>query len=297
MQAFRSDLPLRKTASGHFVQWLVMVLVFMASIAATVHAYTDGLLTHWNRSVIGTLTVQIPPPGGASASGDATRDTITTALGALKHHPAVASASLIPRDKVLQLLEPWLGSAEAVNDLPLPALIDVQLRNNDAAAAAAVTKAVSAAAPTAIIDDHRVWLSRLTSLAQGVGLVAVVLMAMISGALALTVIFATRASLAEFVQVIEVLHLIGARDDYIASQFARRALVQGAVGGVCGLLLFAPTLGVVAWLGSRVEQGVLPDIHLPITLWLTLAALPVIAGVLAMITAHMTVRGGLQKMM
>ncbi|TAL03409.1 MAG: cell division protein [Rhodospirillaceae bacterium] len=298
MLAFRSDLPLRKTAAGHFVQWLVMVLVFMAALAATVHAYTDGLLTHWNRSVVGTLTVQIPPPAAENATPAAsTSDAVTAALGALKTHPAVATANLIPRGKVLELLEPWLGSGAAVSDLPLPALIDVQLRDNDASAAAAVGKALSAAVPTAIVDDHRVWLSRLTNLAEGVGVVALTLMAMISGALALTVIFATRASLAEFVQVIEVLHLVGAKDDYIAGQFARRALSQGIIGGLCGLMLYVPTLGVIAWLGSRVERGMLPDITLPLTLWLTLAALPFVAGLLAMATAHMTVRRTLRTMM
>ena len=298
MFAFRSDLPLRKTAAGHFVQWLVMVLVFVAAIAATVHAYTDGLLVHWNRSVVGTLTIQIPPPATDSgAPADTTRDAVATALGALKHHPAVAAATLIPRDKVLELLEPWLGSGPTVTDLPLPALIDVQLHSDDADAATAVGRAVSAAVPVAIVDDHRIWLSRLTSLAQGVGVMALALMAMISGALGLTVIFATRASLAEFVQVIEVLHLVGARDDYIAGQFARRALAQGIIGGLCGLLLYAPTLGAIAWLGSRVERGMLPEVALPMTLWFTLAALPFVAGLLAMATAHITVRRALQTMM
>ena len=194
MQPFRSDLPLRKTASGHFVQWLVMVLVFMAAIAATVHAYTGGLLEHWNRSVVGTMTVQIPPAAG---KGD-NHDAIAMTLATLQHNPAVAKADLIPRDKVLALLEPWLGSGSAVADLPLPALIDVSMRDNSAQAATTVGNAVTAAVPTAIVDDHRVWLSRLTNLAEGVGIIALTLMVVIAAALALTVVFATRASLTEF---------------------------------------------------------------------------------------------------
>src|SRR5260221_188208 len=106
MRAFRSDLPLRKTASAQFIQWLVMVLVFMAAVAATVHTYTTGLLEHWNRSVVGTLTVQVPP--GADARASEGRDALKIALLTLQHDPAVAHASVIPRDKVLALLEPWL---------------------------------------------------------------------------------------------------------------------------------------------------------------------------------------------
>jgi cell division transport system permease protein len=97
--------------------------------------------------------------------------------------------------------------------------------------------------------------------------------------------------------VIEVLHLVGARDDYIAGQFARRAFLQGIVGGLFGLLLYAPTLGAIAWLGARVQQGLLPEITLPVSHWLALLALPLVAGVLAMITAHVTVRRALETMM
>ena len=96
---------------------------------------------------------------------------------------------------------------------------------------------------------------------------------------------------------IEVLHLVGAKDNFIASQFAYRALTQAIVGGFCGLLLFTPTLGIIIWLGARVQDGMLPDVSLPLFHWLTLAALPLLAGLLAMVTAHMTVRRSLRTMM
>ena len=97
-------------------------------------------------------------------------------------------------------------------------------------------------------------------------------------------------------QTIEVLHLVGARDDYIAGQFARRALVDAIVGGIIGLVLFAPTLATVVWLARRVETGVLPQVQLPIALWLVLALLPFVAGILSMLTAHFTVRRALRAM-
>jgi cell division transport system permease protein len=216
-------------------------------------------------------------------------------LAVLRRDPGVASANPVPRAKVLEMLAPWLGTGASVNDLPLPALIDVQIQpgHGDASAiAAALRKAV----PAAVVDDHRVWLSRLTSLAQGVGAIALTLIALVAVALTLTVVFATRASLAEFAQVIEVLHLFGARDDYIAAQFSRRAMSQAVVGGLGGLLIYAPALALIAWLASRVEQGILPDVGLPALHWLVVALLPLIAGAIAMITAHLTVRRKLQAM-
>ena len=292
MFAFRSDLPLRRDAASRFVLWLVMVLVFMASLGVTVNSYVDVLLDDWNQSVSGTLTVQIP----VTAAGDkASAAAVAKVIDVLKRHPAVKSAAAVPRAKVIELLKPWLGEGDAVADLPLPALIDVQLDSKGSDAAAAVTASIKTAAPDAVIDDHRVWLERVMGLAEGFGVVALTIMVLVTSALGLTIVFATRASLAEFAQVIEVLHVVGAKDSYVAGQFARRALVQGLLGGAAGLLLDAPALALVAWLASRVDAEVLPHISLPAAHWLALAGVPFAAGILAMVTAHITVRRSLSQ--
>lgn len=286
MFGMRSDLPLRRDAAGRFVLWLVMVLVFMAALAVTVNSYIGVLLHDWNKGVSGTLTVQVP----IGESGDkAVAATVNKVIDILQRHPAVAKADAVPRDKVRELLKPWLGDGELIADLPLPALIDVEMRDETPEAVAAVTSSVKNAAPEAVIDDHRVWLGRLMGLAQGFGVIALTIMALVTGALGLTIVFATRASLAEFTQVIDVLHVVGAKDGYVARQFAQRALAQGVIGGIAGLALYAPALAFVAYLASRVDPEILPHAPLPLTHWIMLAALPFSAGVLAMLTAHITV--------
>ena len=282
MFAIRSDLPLRGDSSGRFVAWLVMVLVFMAAFAVTVGAYVGTLLEDWDRGVSGTLTVQIPV--GAAFDAD-----IAKVLDVLTRHPAVAHAAVLPRARVEELLKPWIGEG-AVADLPLPALIDVEMRRPEPAAVAAVDASVKAAAARAVIDDHRVWLSRVASLAKGIGAVAGAIIMLVTAALALTIVFATRASLTEFAQVIEVLHVVGAKDGYVAGQFARRALTQAFLGGLAGLALYAPALALIAWLAARVDQEILPAVHLPAAPWLALAALPGAAAAIAMLTANVTVR-------
>lgn len=291
MIGLRSELPLKGDASGRFVMWLVMALVFMAAIAVTTNAYIGTLLNHWGQSVTGTLTIQIP------VMLDAKDPTSTAAtqkvLDVLSRHPAVESAAAVPREKVTELLKPWFGTEEAVADLPLPVLVDVRLSTSEPSAINAVSNSVLTAAPGAVIDDHRAWLNRVIGLAEGLGAIALTAMAMVTLALGLTIVFATRASLAEFAQVIEVLHVVGAKDGYVAGQFARRALLQSLSGGIAGLVLFAPGLAFIAWLARRIEPGILPDIQLPMSMWITLAALPVFAGFIAMITANVTVRRAL----
>lgn len=287
MFGIRSDLPLKRDTAGRFVLWLVMVLVFMASLAVTVNSYIGVLLSDWNRSVSGTLTVQVPVIEG-SDKGNAV--AVAKILDVLKRHPAVAQAEAVPRAKITALLKPWLGESDVIADLPLPALIDVELQADGPEAIAAVSASITTAVPQAVIDDHRVWLNRVMGLAQGFGVVALTIMILVTGALGLTIVFATRASLAEFAQVIEILHVVGAKDGYIAGQFARRALVHGTLGGAAGLALYTPALALVAWLASRVDPEILPTTTLPLAHWLTLGALPFASGILAMLTAHVTVR-------
>jgi cell division transport system permease protein len=56
------------------------------------------------------------------------------------------------------------------------------------------------------------------------------------------------------------------------------------------LVLYAPALGLVAWLAHRVDPEILPQVSLPLAHWVGLAVLPLVAAVLAMITANVTVR-------
>ncbi len=292
MFGMRSDLPLRRDTASRFVLWLVMVLVFMAALAVTVNSYIGVLLNDWNQSVTGTLTVQIPMAEGGDK---VTQAAVNKVVDVLKRHPGVSSAEALPRAKIASLLKPWLGDGAIVDDLPLPALIDVELRDDTPEALAAISASIKTAAPDAVIDDHRVWLNRVMSLAQGFSVLALTIMVLVTGALGLTIVFATRASLAEFAQVIEILHVVGAKDRYVAGQFARRALVQGIVGGAAGLALYAPALALVAWLANRVDPEILPNATLPMSHWLALAVLPLAAGLLAMITANMTVRRTLSE--
>lgn len=291
MIAFRSELPLKGETSSGFVVWLVMVLVFMASIAVTTNAYIGALLDHWNQSVTGTLTIQIPVM--LDAKDPTSSDMTARVLDVLNRHPAVENATAVPREKVTELLKPWFGTGEAIADLPLPVLVDVRLSTSEPAAIAAVSNSVQTAAPGAVIDDHRAWLNRVIGLAEGLGAIALTTMVLVTVALGLTIVFATRASLAEFAQVIDVLHIVGAKDGYVAGQFARRALIQSMIGGVAGLLAYAPVLAFIAWLASRIEQGILPDIRFPASHWIVLAGLPIIAGLIATITANVTVRRAL----
>ena len=112
-----------------------------------------------------------------------------------------------------------------------------------------------------------------------------------------SVIFAANTSLAIHHRVIELLHLLGAADSYIARQFQVYALRLGLLGGMMGALAAVLTALV---LGTAVQMLQVPGLALPEIddwrLWVVPIATGLAAGGVAMATARMTVLRRLARM-
>ena len=101
--------------------------------------------------------------------------------------------------------------------------------------------------------------------------------------------------------MIQVLHLIGARDGYIAAQFQWQALMLALRGGLVGIGLAALTLFAIGHAAEATrlqgsEGGLLPSVQLALPGWIALALLPLLAGLIALITARITVLRALARM-
>lgn len=287
-----SDLQLEADSAGRFLPWALAVMVFLAALALAGALALDGTIEGWHRGVSSKLTVQI-----ADRPGQPMAPRVAKALEVLRGVPGIAAAEPLPRPAVEALLKPWLGGEAMQADLPLPGLIDVTLGDNAALSVEAVAARLQAAVPGARIDDPKPWLDRLIQLGrllQSLGAGIVLLVGLASAAM---VIFATRAGLAARRDTIELLHLMGAEDRYIAHQFQRHVARQALRGGIVGALLAVAILLVIQLLAGRVGTGLLPGLSLSWWHWLVLLVLPGAATLLAMTTARLAVLGELRAML
>jgi cell division transport system permease protein len=288
------DIPLRRDGTARLLPWLIAPTVYLAAIAIGAMLALNGALQQWDRGIAGTMTVEIPP----SANSDA---AVNAAMTTLRGTPGIANATPLDRAAEGKLLQPFLGTAVTPAELDLPRLIDVRVAAGASLELASLKAKLAGAAPGAVLDDHQQWLDRLYALALSVEATGLAIVAMVSAASILTVIFTTRAGLAVHRDVIELLHMMGARDGYIARQFEREALRLGFAGGIGGLVLAAVTIWGLGHAAAAVsvfgeEAALLPDLHLVIWQWGALAALPVIAGLAAMVTARLTVLRALARL-
>ena len=74
----------------------------------------------------------------------------------------------------------------------------------------------------------------------------------------MSVMFATRGAMAANRQIIEVLHIIGAKDGFIAAEFQRHFLLLGLKGGALGggiaMVLFALVGMTSGWFGGSAAR-------------------------------------------
>ena len=280
-----SDLPLDRDDHSRLLRWLNAFMVFQAVLAMTAVLVLNATAGRWDHGVRGTLTVQI-------ARGDAVDDNtkrLQQTLNVLAVTPEIDRYEVIDDAQLLRLLEPWLGHYVEVGDLPLPQLIDVALKAKTDLDLRALSNRIAAQVPGTSIDDHEIWLERLVRLIEMIEGVAAAVLIFVGLATVGTVVFTTRTGLAIHKEAIEVLHLIGAQDSYIARQFAGRAMALGLRGGIMGLALAIPTVLGVGYLAQPIEGALVPQLGLEPAHWGTLAVLPVAAAVIAMLTARLTV--------
>jgi cell division transport system permease protein len=289
----RSDLPLEQDESSRFIPYIIALMVYLATLALAGALVAGSTVERWSRGLSGSLTVQIAP--GADADPAARASRIESAITLLDQTPGVIHAQTLSDARIAALLAPWLGDA-ATADLPLPAIIDVRVDPAAKLDIQALSRRLADAVPGATVDDHQRWLRELIDFGRSVELVAALILAFVAIAAAMATVFGTRTALAIHRNVIEVMHLIGAHDSYVARQFQAHALGIALRGGTVGLLGAVLTLLGVEYLTEAAGGGLLPSLALAPWQWAVLPILPIATAAIAMITARTTVVRTLARM-
>jgi len=224
---------------------VIAILTFLAALTASAAQLTAVTAMRWQVMMASEVTVQLKPQAGRSMDAD-----IVRASDILRGTGGITSVKVLRREESAKLLEPWLGSASSIENLPIPRLITVQIDTHQPPDLTSVGKMLSNAVPGASLDDHRTWTKRLGHLSDlflTASFGALLLVVMTTG---LTIVFATRGAMAGNREIIEVLHFIGADDRYIAGQFQSHFAVLGVRGGLLGggaalLLVLALKLSIM----------------------------------------------------
>jgi cell division transport system permease protein len=174
--------------------------------------------------------------------------------------------------------------------MPLPTLVDITLAPD--ADVAKLKKDISAIAPAASVDDHGAALSGIRRLAGAARGFVYLLTGVIVALAAVSVAGIVRAKFAIHAREVEILHLIGAPDEYIAAQFRRHTL-HGVLKGACiGLLSMLAALAAMVFAARGAGGALVPHLGLSPAQWAALLLSPLLAGSLI---AHLAAQRAVMK--
>lgn len=286
-----SDFYFSGDDSHRYLPWLIGIMSALATLLLFLGVTLNGWIIatggHYNRS----FTVNIP----ASNSQDAVVQNVQTTL---ERNAAVASVGRISEEKLLKMLEPWLGNSEAGKNLPLPVVFDVALKSNDPKNApdyVALEKDLLSIAKGIEIDAHQRWIAAFSDFSTTAQVVLSLLALILMAAMAMMIAYTSRASLKLHGKTLHLLHSIGAQDSYITRQFqheAGRLVLLGAVSGSAAAGLMFLAMGQYA---ASLSEAAIPALDFSINHVKLLVAMPLGCAVLAWLVARFAVQHQLRQ--
>ena len=271
--------------------FVVGALCFLAALSALIAQGTYTAAAAWSAQIEGELSVIVQTPDRALAEDLA--DGIQQING-------VIEVNLLSEEEVEALLQPSLGSGVLAGSLALPLLIAVQADVLVGDPSPDITALMSAMSIEGEVNAHSGYTAYVREALQLLRFVAMAAVTLLAATAIAVIAFATKAALLARRDIVDVLHLSGADDAYIARLFEKRfwvLAVQAGIGGAVAALaasaaivfFFAETDGIAAQLLPQ------PDLNR----WniAILLATPIVAGIVARSAARVTVISSLKEMM
>ncbi|HEY5072020.1 MAG TPA: ABC transporter permease [Caulobacteraceae bacterium] len=268
--------------------FVIAVLAFLASLAAIGAIASERAAEGWRDQLIGSATVLVRASGLESADAAAARaaETLAGVRG-------VAEARALDKSKGDALVARFIGPDPLPADLPVPRLVAVDFASANPASVADLRRALEADGLDATVEDHSLWTAQIMRTGALARWAAIGLFLLISGAAGALVAFATRQGLDARRDLVEILHLSGASDSFIArlfqTRFARMAALAGAGGGAAAALAAA---GLHLYGKGQSVAAIMPVAWTDLTATLPC---PIIAALIAAVTARVTAQAVLKN--
>lgn len=284
--------------AGRALVAVVAIMAFLASMTTGAVVLVNAAASDWQAEVAREITIQVRPQNGRDLEAE-----VRKAVDIARAAPGVAEVRPYTKEESSRLLEPWLGSGLALDDLPVPRMVVVKLAPGAALDLAPLRKTLSDQVAGASIDDHRGWIEQMRSMGRTAVVGGILIVLLVFAATVLSVTFATRGAIATNRPVVEVLHFIGAPDSFIAGHFQRHflwlGLKGGAIGGGAAIVLFAFAELVSRWLlgGASADRvsALFGTFSIGTTGYVAVAIQVIVIAVLIAATSRQTVYRTLQS--
>ena len=294
----RNEIPTEDEDTSKFMYVLTSIYMYLFIIVFAIVMGVSSMATNWEKDILGAITVQIIPVEDESKHIDTekTQENLNKVLHYMENIAGVKSVHALDTKAIEKLMRPWLGAKVDISSLPIPHLLDVQLEKGADINYDEITLGLHKVTSNASIDNHRLWLNKLIKFATSLKLLASAVLIMVIAIGAFSIYYSARTSLHINIASIEILHIIGAQDKYIAKQYAQSYGKIGFFAGVIGLMIAIPCIILISKYGVSTGSGLLNGAHLSTFAWFIMMSSPLLSLFYASMTAYFTVIKSLEKM-
>ncbi|MEM9501477.1 MAG: FtsX-like permease family protein [Pseudomonadota bacterium] len=284
---------LPQTRFGGPIPWVIAILIALVVVAAAGGLALRNLAENARADLSDAVTVQI-----IEANANLRASQTDAAAQALTGQKLVTSVRVVPEAELTELLEPWFGASVGSEDLPIPALIDVELSRRATAIEIEQLQALlESQAPGARVDAQSNWLRPVYEALAALQYLALALIALVAFATAAAVWLAARSAFANHRDTVEIIHLLGGTDAQVTGIFQRSVARDAAFGAFIGLALGLGAVWVLGQQFSSLDSGMIAGGGLGLRDWLVIAAIPLAGIGLALVTGRITIALALRRML
>lgn len=285
--------------AGRALLAVIAIMTFLAALTLGAVVLVRSAAGEWQSEIAREVTIQIRPAEGRDVEAAVQR---AAALAAAT--PGIGAVRPYTKEESARLLEPWLGSGLALNELPIPRLVVVRIAPGSPPDFAALRKQLAEQVPGASLDDHRGFVDRMRAMSRSAVVVGLAVLALVIASTMLSVMFATHGAMASNRPIVEVLHVVGAKEAFIAGEFQRHfmllGLKGGAVGGAAAVVFFLLAGLLSGWLGGGPDESQISVLFGHLSLgaegYGAVVGLVVLVAAVTTLTSRLTVQRTLKSM-
>lgn len=219
------------SVTGRSLTLVITIMCFLACLTAGAVYMMNQSASAWLRDIASEVTIQIEAKEGNDV------DKVTAEVTRfVARQPGIATAKALSVADSMQLLEPWLGQTDALNALPIPRLIAVELDRGSPPNLELLRTVLSEQFKGVSLDDHRRWQQQIRTITRSFALGGLAILLLVGAATTAIIVSATKSAMASNREIVEVLHFVGATDRFIAREFERHFLRLGVRAGIVGAI-------------------------------------------------------------
>lgn len=282
------------SVAGRALVIVLAIQCFLACLTAGAVYMVNQSASAWMSDVASEVTVQIP-----TAEGVDMEKRMTEVALFLARQKGVSQVRPLSKAESAELLEPWLGQNAALDALPVPRLVALEIDRANPPDFAALQTAIASRYPGAALDDHRRWQQEIRTFTRSLALGGLAILVLVAAATVAVVISATKSAMSANREIVQVLHLVGAKEGFIAHEFDRHFLTLGVRAGLIGAAAAAFVFLILPFVTNLLGGGIVASAEIRRLVgtaaldwagYLLLAAVVTVIAALCMLTSRYQVQ-------